>query len=308
MRRHLPPLNALKAFEAAVRHGSFVRAAEELGVTPPAVSQQIRHLEHYLDRQLFLRHGNGVTLTDAGHTIYPALADGFAKLAEVSRTADRLPVRRRLVLSTLPSVAERWLNRVVAAIAREDTSFRVELRIEDDPVEFARHDIDLRLCYGDHLYPELAVEVLCRDAVAPVCVPGFLVHDERGELQPGLLRDQDLIHTDWGPAFASQPSWHDWFGAAQIDRAPDIGLGHRVGTSSAALDFAVGGAGVALGQHLLAHQDLKAGRLIIAFGPMLPLKHPYCLVCPREKVGRPQVQRMISWLKTAACKADYKES
>ena len=109
--------------------------------------------------------------------------------------------------------------------------------------------------------------------------------------------DHDLIHTDWGPAFASHPTWPDWFEAAGIKRTPKAGEGHRVGLSSLALDFAAEGMGVALGQSLLARRDLEAGRLISPFGPSLPLRPSSCLASPREKARRPKVQALVAWLK-----------
>ncbi len=294
MRPSLPPLNALKTFEAAARHGSFVKAAQDLGVTPPAVSQQVQILEAYLGRQLFHRRKNRISLTDAGLAIVPALTDGFDRIAEVARLAAGANVRSRIVVSALPSVAVKWLPGLLGGFAEAEPNVKIDLRLEEDPVEFARHDIDLRLCYGAHLYPDLVpglvIEPLCRDRVIPLCAPSYFA-------EPRDLADHDLIHTDWGPAFASHPTWPDWFDAAGIKRLPKAGEGHRVGLSSLALDFAAEGMGVALGQSLLARRDLEAGRLISPFGPSLPLRPSYCLAYPREKARRAKVPALVAWLK-----------
>ena len=304
VRPTLPPLNALKTFEAAARHGSFVKAARDLGVTPPAVSQQVQILEAYLGRQLFHRRKNRISLTDAGLAIVPALTDGFDRIAEVARLAAGANVRSRVVVSALPSVAAKWLTGLLGAFAGVEPNVKIDLRLEEDPVEFARHDIDLRLSYGAHLYPDLVIEPLCKDRVVPLCAPSFFADPSR-PAEPGSLADHDLIHTDWGPAFASHPTWSDWFDVAGIKRRPkagpkagaNAGEGHRVGLSSLALDFAAEGMGVALGQSLLARRDLEEGRLISPFGPSLPLRPAYCLAYPREKARRAKVQALVAWLK-----------
>jgi LysR family glycine cleavage system transcriptional activator len=128
MRRTLPPLNALKAFEAAARHGSFVKAAHELGVTSAAVSQQVRLLEAHLGRQLFRRIGNRLILSDAGQTILPALSDGFEKLAQVTRLAQGRRPGRRIGISVLPSVAGKWLTRVLGEFLRRHRGYQIDLR------------------------------------------------------------------------------------------------------------------------------------------------------------------------------------
>ena len=209
MRTSLPPLNSLKAFEATARHGSFLRAAKELGVTAPAVSQQVKRLEVHLGRELFLRRNNGIVLTDAGRAAYPAVAEGFDKIASIAPMAQAGRIKARLVVSALPSVAFSWLSEQLGAFAKAHHGLTFELRAEDDPVEFARHDIDLRLCYGAHLYPGLVVEPLAVDRVSPLCAPAWLAA-HAGLTGPEDLEDHDLIHMDWGPAFASHPTWADW--------------------------------------------------------------------------------------------------
>lgn len=301
MTRTLPPLNALRAFEAAARHGSFLGAARELGVTPPAVSQQVKALEGYWGRRLFERRNNAIVLTDAGRAAYPAVAEGFEKIRSVNRIAETARVKTRLVISALPSVALAWLGPLLADYAHANPGFSFALRVEEEPVSFARHEIDLRLCYDSQLYPDLVVEPLLVDRVMPLCAPDWLA------ARPHLtslaeLEDRDLIHIDWGPAFASLPSWGDCFEAAGIER--DSGSGRREGQlvsfSSLAVDFAVAGIGMALGQALLARRALAAGQLVNPFGPALPLPSPYCLVYPHARARRPDLQALIAWLKRRA--------
>lgn len=308
MPRDLPPLNALKAFEAAARTGGFVAAARELQVTPAAVSQQVKNLERFFGKQLFLRHRNRLSLTDAGLAVFADSTQALERLAAMTQRTFQGEVRSRLIVSVLPSVASHWLaGRLTGRPSRHPDGFfhlepalRVDLRVEEDPVDFARHGIDVRICYGAHLYPELAVTQLARDEVLPLCAPALVNSGAVEPGRPGSLADRTLIHTDWGPSFASHPTWADWFERAGLDRAPDAGQGHRVGMSSLAIDLAAAGAGVALGQRLLAAEAVADGRLVAPFGPALPLGHPYCAVHPHAKARKPAVRAFVDWAAQAA--------
>ncbi len=299
MRERVPPLNGLKAFEAAARHGSFVRAAEELGVTSAAVSQQVKALEGYLGRMLFVRLGNGLALTDAGQAAYPDIAKGFDLLSGAGALLQEGRVKTRLTLSVLPSVAVKWLGPVIAAHLAAEPGLDVNLRVEEDPVPFAGEGIDLRLCYGRHHYPGLVVEELAADRVMPLCRPGLLAGKDALKGPEDLSRHK-LIHTDWGPDFATHPTWADWFRAAGLASPREAAEGHRVTMSSLALDLAALGAGIALGQELLARSELAAGRLVSPFGPALPLKVSYCLVYPHARSDWAPLRALVSRLKRAA--------
>lgn len=300
----LPPLNALRAFEAAARHDSFLGAARELGVTPPAVSQQVKTLESYLGKQLFTRGNNAISLTDAGRAAYPAIAEAFEKLVAVNRIAESERVRTRLVISALPSVAMACLGPLLADYGQANPGFSFALRAEEDPVAFARHEVDLRLCYGSALYPDLVVEPLLVDRVMPLATAAWLA--DRPYLKSVAdLQDHELIHIDWGPSFASLPTWGDCFKAAGIERSsrPER-QGQLVSASSLAVDFAVAGVGMALGQGLLAQRALAEGKLVNPFGPVLPLPSAYCLVYPHTRARRPDLQALIAWLKARVALLD----
>jgi LysR family glycine cleavage system transcriptional activator len=292
----LPPLNALRAFEAAARSGSYVAAGEELGVSPAAVSQQVKNLEAFLGKELFRRYNNRIVLTDAGQTIYSGASEALTAISAFTEQVVSGRARSRLVISTLPSVAERWMGPKLAARHREKPHFRFELRIEEDIVDFARNDIDLRLAYGVNLYPEMVTIPLLRDEVLPMCSPAYL---ERNPAARSNFLDQvpddDLIHTDWGRSFVSHPTWRAWYGATGIDR-PDETRGFRIGKSSLALDLARDGFGVALGQRMMAADDLRAGRLVILDARPIPLGHAYSLVYPRSKAKKAGLIDLVDWL------------
>src|SRR5262245_31380554 len=256
----LPPLNALRAFEAAARSGSYVAAAEELGVSPAAVSQQVRNLEEFLGKQLFMRFNNRVSLTDAGQMIFAGTSDALQSISALTEQVISGGTRQRLVISVITSIAERWLEPRLVTFALKEKGLRIELRVEGDPVDFARHNIDLRICYGTHVYPEMSTIRLFQDEVLPLCSPAYLERNGNARTR-GMagVPDDDLIHTNWGPSFVSHPTWHAWFAKTGIDRPNDT-KGHQVGMSSLALDLARDGAGVVLGQRIMAGGDLAAGR------------------------------------------------
>lgn len=283
---------------AAARAGGYVAAAAELGVSAAAVSQQVRKLEEFLGKRLFRRYSNRVILTDAGQAIYAGAADAFEAISRFSGNVAVGDTRSRLVISALPSVAQSWLAPRIAKFALQHRSLRIDLRVEEDPVDFVRHDIDLRICYGANLYPELNILPLHHDEVLPVCSPGYLQQSETGQGIAGVP-DHHLIHTNWGPSFLSHPTWRAWFAKSGILRPVDA-EGYHVSTSSLALDLARDGVGVALGQRMMAADDLAAGRLVPLSGTTVPLGHPYCLVHPHGKAGKNGLRLMADWLVAGA--------
>jgi LysR family glycine cleavage system transcriptional activator len=292
----LPPLNALRAFEAAARTGSYVAAAEELGVSPAAVSQQVRNLEDFFGKKLFMRFNNRVSLTDAGQAIFVGASDALQAISALTEQVMSGGTRSRLVISVITSVAERWLEPRLAAFALKEKALRIELRVEGDPVDFARHNIDLRICYGTNLYPEMNTIHLFQDAVLPLCSPSYLERNRNARtLGMEGVPDEDLIHTSWGPSFVSHPTWHAWFAKSGLDRPIDA-KGYQIGMSGLSLDLARDGVGVALGQKVMAAGDLAAGRLVPVSDVTIELGHPYCLVHPRSKARKAGLQALIDWL------------
>ena len=295
----LPPLNSLRAFEAAARTGSFVAAAEELGVSPAAISQHIRKLEDYLGKDMFMRMNNRVILTDAGQAILLGTAEALQQISETTldMTSDRS--RSRLVISAIESVAEKWLLPRLVDYARAQPDFRFDLRVEPDPIDFARHNVDLRLCYGTGHYPDHHTQVLVRDAVQPMYSPDYLArHPEVAQSGMAAVPGSDLLTTNWGPSFGSNPSWSSWFQKAGLEM-PEPG-GFQVGRSSLALDLAREGLGVALAQRMLGAADLAEGRLIAPSPITIDLGHPYCLVHPHSKARKRSLLAVLGWLTKSA--------
>ncbi len=295
--RKLPPLNAIKAFEAVARLGSLSQAARELAVTPGAVSQQIRLLGEFFGKSLFVRKHNRLQLTDAGLSVFADTGEVFERLSTMTERLLQGEPRLHFVVSALPSLAAGWLSHRLGAFLATVPEVRCELRVEDDPVDFTRDHIDVRLCYGEHLYPELVTLPLLRDEVAPLCTPEFRARSALSPDDPATLQDGDLIHTDWGHSFASYPTWGEWFRAAGAERRLNLARGHKASMSSFAVDLAASGAGIALGQRLLSRRQRAEGLLVAPFSLALPLAHDYCLVHPHAKTEKTVVQQFIAWLR-----------
>lgn len=288
----LPPLNALRAFEVAARTGSFVQAGAELGVTSAAVSAQVRALEDHMGKRLFLRQGNRITLTDAGQALYPRLESALTEIAGVTAEVRATRARPGLVISALPSLAEHWL---VPALRGFSGRAGLEIRIDDDPAPPAQTGADLRLAYGASPYPDHRIETLFSDAFVPVCAPDF----PRADGLAGLP-DTAFIHTDWGPTYATQPSWPAWLALARIRRTVDPARGLRAGTTGLALIAARDGLGVALVPSRLAAQEVAWGRLVQPASTGLPMSAPYVMVWSRSRDNRRPLQELCAWLRTRA--------
>ncbi|MDI3338418.1 LysR substrate-binding domain-containing protein [Defluviimonas aestuarii] len=289
----LPPLNAMRAFEVAARTGSFVQAGVELGVTSAAVSQQVRALEQHLGKHLFLRQGNRITLTDAGRAIYPRIEQALTDLASVADELAEGRNRARLVVSVLPSVAELWLAPAMVGFASDG---KVEIRVEDDPVAFARDGVDLRITYGADYYADHVTEVLFRDRIVAVAAPGFTMPEGGVEALP----DSAFIHTDWGPAFATQPAWNAWFADRLSDRRPDPGAGLKVGMIAVAAALARAGLGVALVPERIAGDDIRSERLLVVEPHSLPMSRDYVMVWPSAIARRTLLRAVVAHLREAA--------
>ena len=294
--RDLPPLNGIKSFEAAARTGSFTRAALELGVSSAAVSQQVKMLEDHFGKQLFLRQGNKLALTDAGHMALPQTTRALGELAAVSARLLEPDLRGRLVVSAPYSLAELWLTPKLVQFAELHPDMPVEIRAEEDPVAFDRHSIDVRVSYGGHHYPNMRALPLFQDSVLAVCAPKFW-HDQRlGMKRLADLPDSKFIHIDWGPTYASHPTWSAWFAAAGSTRKPDPARGPRMSLSALAIAAARQGLGVALGQKAMTRVDLEAHRLIATSTVTVPVGQSYAAFVPPMRAERPLVRMLLSHL------------
>jgi LysR family glycine cleavage system transcriptional activator len=294
--KRLPPLNAVRTFEVAARLSSFAGAGAELGVSAAAVSQQVRHLEAYFGKKLFVRNGNRLSLTDAGLAIYPQTSRALDDIAAMTVRLLEGEMRTRLIVSVPFSLAEVWLAPKLATLLESYPQLSVDVRVEDDPVDLARHDVDIRVSYGDYHYPGMEVIALMHDQVVPLCAPELWYRHGNSDFDLGRIHESLFIHTEWGANYASHPTWSDWYAAEPGQVPPDPALGRRSGLSSLSITLARLGCGIALGQKLIAQPDLASGRLIALSSRSLSLGHPYCAFVPTEKRQRANVQSLIEIL------------
>ncbi|MGV6819650.1 MAG: transcriptional regulator GcvA [Parvularcula sp.] len=293
--RRLPPLNALRAFEAAARHLSFTRAADELSVTPGAISQQVKLLEDIVGVALFRRDPRGLQLTDVGHASLPALREGFDSLAVACRLMTVASDRRRLVVSVAPSFASKWLVPRLAGFQSCRPDIDVDIRAEMSLADFAADGIDVAIRYGAGNYPGLTSEFLLAEQIIPVCAPTFLDTDIPITSAEQLL-SHTLLHDAAGEAELA--SWEMWLRAAGVE-AEDI-RGPRFNQSSLVVEAAVAGRGIALAKYAVAEADLNAGRLVIPFDIPAPTAFSYWIVHPAAKAALPEVRAFKGWLQAEA--------
>jgi len=294
----LPPLNSIRAYEAAARTGSFTAAARELGVTSAAVSMQVRNLENFLGKKLFVRSNNRITITDAGMAVYQGSATALSGIAAITERLLESDKPAKLVISVVSSLAERWLTPRLAEFSRREPGISVEIRVENHAVDISQNRIDLRISYGRHHYPDFRAVKLFTDEVTPMHAPDFSI-TASGVEAFNEVPDTRLIHVDWGENFVSQPSWSDWFGLVGIKRNPEISMGIKVGTSSLAIAMAEKGLGVALGQKTLAWAELESGTLVAPFSQTLRLAQPYYAIMTYASSTDSNLNRLLACMTTA---------
>ena len=292
MSQPLPPLNALRAFEAIARHLSFAKAADELHVTPAALSHQIRGLEEQLGLALFNRRTRSIELTDAGRTLYPGLHAGLESVRGAVAQLDRARAGNILVISATPGLVAKWLMPRLWRFLHAHPDIDARIAASMNLADFGGDGVDvaIRLSKGDH--PDLSVEKLFDDSVLPVCSPRLV---EQGLKGVEDLARFTLIHYDIPMSMRAPPLWADWLGVAGA-RNVDATRGLRVNVADHALDAAVAGAGVSLSFKLIASDDVHSGRLVTPFGPELPLAFGYHFVCPKGHEARPKVRAFRDWL------------
>ncbi|MHA3980535.1 transcriptional regulator GcvA [Halovulum sp. GXIMD14794] len=299
----LPPLNSLRAFEAAARHLSFKAAAEELHVTPAAISQQIRALEDFVGQPLFRRLTRALALTEAGAAAAPLLTEGFARLSDGAARMRTAPEGRERVLtvSVAPSFASKWLLPRLHRFRAAHPQIDVRLDASDTLVRFdGTEDVDMALRFGLGRYGRLRADRLTGETAFPVCAP-TLAEGDPPLRTPDDLSRHTLLHTSWTMQQEDAPNWQMWLRAAGVEGiSPDAGL--RFSADSMAVQAAVEGHGVALVPASLVADDLAAGRLVRPFPPgdQDRTAFAYFLVYPPEAAELPKIAAFRDWVLSEA--------
>jgi LysR family transcriptional regulator, glycine cleavage system transcriptional activator len=307
MHAMMPPLNALKAFEATARHLSFTRAALEMNVTTGALSHQIKGLEEFLGVRLFERNTRSIALTTHGKLLYPGLQAGFGLLRDAVAGLRSAGGDQVLVLSTSPGLTSKWLASRLYRFAdlHPELEVRVSSSLADanfvtDGVDAAIRNMTVTRAQDASLSSEKLIDMV----LAPVCSP--MLAAKFGPLDaPGVLARVPLIHDDSLAGRPEIPTWDDWLRAARLE-AGDLGRGLRFNGADHALDAALQGAGMLLTYTILAHDDLLSGRLVMPFKVFLPSRRAYYFVCQRRNENHRNVQAFRGWLRDEIKRLDWR--
>ena len=306
MSQHLPPLNALRTFEAVARLQSFTKAANELYVTRAAVSHQIKNLEEYLGFQLIKRQTRSISLTPAAEAALPKLREGFNNLSDAVHLMNSHQSNENINIWMAPSFASKWLvprlhsfslkypeidMQISGNTGLVDTSENADISMEE---MFRSNDVDVVVRFGSGNYPGCIVHKLFSVKAIPLCSPALLNDPKKPLKKPQDLKHHMLLHDNTD--YKGRPEWKKWFHSAGVtDVKVDRGL--RFNHISMAMDAAIDGQGVLLGIEALARNDIAAGRLCQPFDLSLPLKRSYYIIQP-ESVDANQhaVDAFIKWI------------
>ena len=321
MSDRLPPLNSLRAFEAAARHLSFKKAAEELAVTPTAISHQIRLLEEFLDLALFRRLTRALELTQEGEAMLPKVREGFACLAAAIEATRRKETGGVVTLCAPPSFAARWLVPRLGNFVRAhpDIDLRLSSSVltvdtldtnyspDDRAMASAEPAYDLTIRFGRGVYPGCTVERLFAPAYIVVCSPALLNGDHPLR-EPDDLRWHTLIHDATVPDLDERPGWEQWLDLAGVGNLDGQDRRVHFNDATLAVEAAIAGQGVTLAARPMVSADIAAGRLAMPFPVSIPSRYAYFVATPTAMAQRPTVLALRSWLVREAARERVAES
>jgi LysR family glycine cleavage system transcriptional activator len=294
MKRSLPPLNGLRAFEAAARHMSFTDAADELSVTQAAISHQVRGLEQRLGLKLFVRRNRSLLLSEAGQAYLPSVRGAFDQLNEATEKLLQKDRGGHLTVTTTASFAMKWVVPRLGGFQRANPEIDVRISTNTGLVDFSREDVDIGIRYGRGQWPGLTAERLVTEDVMPVCAPSLL-KGPNGLKKPSDIKRFTLLHIGTFP-----DDWQVWLTAAGV-KGVDSSRGVSFDFPLAAYQAAMDGLGVALGRQALVAPDLKAGRLVVPFDfKMATGDFAYYLVYPPEAIRRRKIKAFRDWIVSLA--------
>jgi LysR family glycine cleavage system transcriptional activator len=293
MARRLPPMNTLPDFEAAARHLSFTKAAEELNVTHGAVSRQVKSLENYLGVPLFRRLNRALRLTDEGQAYAHSVRELLDSLTDATRRLRTSKDSGGLTVSTTYSFTSGWLVPRLGRFRALHPDVNVRLQAHDHVIDFTRDNVDLAIRYGRGQYPGLIAERLLSDDYAPVASPALLKgkHPLR---KPADLRHHVLLHEE-----NNEVDWRMWLMAAGVEGV-DAARGPIFSHSPLTIQAAIHGEGVALGRTALIEEELASGRLVRLFDLRMKAEMAYYIVYPPRAIERPMVRSFRDWLVSEA--------
>lgn len=290
MTNRLPPLTALRAFDAAARHLSFAKAADELNVTPAALSFQIKSLEAHLGQPVFHRLNRAVELTEAGRTLAPGTADGFQTLAAAWRTTQRLQDTAYLTVTAGPAFTAKWLAPRFYEFAKAHPDIELRFSAGLHIMDFDRDNIDVAIRFGYGPDPGLFAVPMAEEWITPVMIPELAAQYPT----PESLLNAPLIFDSSIDFLNPRCDWPAWFRAVGIDHTPDHG--HHFSQADHALDAVMTGAGIALGRRAFVVKDLHEGRLVAPYGIALSTKAHFRFICRKGSEHQPQIRAFLEWM------------
>jgi LysR family glycine cleavage system transcriptional activator len=288
MSRRLPPLNALKAFEAAARHLSFTKAAEELFVTQAAVSHQIKILEEHLGLKLFLRKNRSLLLTEEGQGYFLDIKEIFSQLIDSTEKLLARGAKGSITVSLTPSFAIQWLVPRLSQFNELHPEIDVRIKAQDHDENSLTDDVDVAIYYGRGHWSGVQTHKLHTEYLVPLCSP-LLLNGPRPLDQPSDLEHHTLLHD------MTRRAWKAWTKTAGV-RNVQVNQGPIFSHSSMVLQAAVHGQGVALGNSVLAKPDIDAGRLIVPFNHSLESKNAYYLVLREAQSELGKIVSFKNWM------------
>ncbi|MBV4368826.1 transcriptional regulator GcvA [Erwinia sp. BNK-24-b] len=297
MSKRLPPLNALRVFDAAARHLSFTRAAEELFVTQAAVSHQIKSLEDFLGLKLFRRRNRSLLLTEEGQSYYLDIKEIFTALNDATRKLQARSAKGALTVSLLPSFAIQWLVPRLSSFNSAYPGIDVRIQAVDREEEKLADDVDVAIFYGRGNWPGLRVEKLYAEYLLPVCSPLLLTGDNPLKTPADLARFT-LLHD------ASRRDWQSY--TRQLGVNINVQHGPIFSHSAMVLQAAIHGQGVALANNVMAQTEIEAGRLACPFNDVLVSKNAFYLVCHDSQAELGKIAAFRQWILAKAASEQEK--
>ncbi|MBR9650733.1 transcriptional regulator GcvA [Thalassovita aquimarina] len=289
MTDRLPPLTALRAFEAAARHMSFAKAAEELHVTPAALSFQIKSLEVHLGTTLFIRRNRAVDLTEAGKTLAPGTSEGFQTLTAAWRATQRLQDNTTLTVTAGPAMTAKWLAPRLYDFARAYPEIELRISANLRMADLERDEVDVAIRFGYGVDEGLYSVPVRKEWLTPVMTPELA----RKYTTPESLTDAPLIHDDSIDFLDPPCNWPTWFRAVGVEFTPARGA--HFSNADHAVDAACAGVGVALGRRPMIIKDLLEGRLVAPFKVAIETEARFRFLCQRGAETRPQIAAFRDW-------------
>lgn len=292
MSRRLPPLNSLKVFEAAARHLSFTRAAEELFVTQAAVSHQVKALEEHLGIKLFRRRNRSLLLTEEGQSYFLDIKDIFTAIADATDKVLERSEKGALTISLPPSFAIQWLVPRLADFNRQEPDIDVRIKAVDLDEGSLTDDVDVAIYYGRGNWPGLKADKLYQEYLLPLCAPQLLLATKPLEALEDL-RHHTLLHD------TSRKDWKQFVKQNGLDQV-NVNHGPIFSHTTMVLQAAAHGQGVALGNNVLAQPEIDAGRLVAPFDEVLLSKNAFYVVCHDKSIDNGRVAKFRDWMLTKA--------